>query len=436
MRHLHLRAVILLLVSLALIGWGVPTAANFLVEYNWWKELGQVSTWVSMMWYSVVPAAAGALVAFIALYLAHTRGLQFAGIRQRDFPVYSGFVPVGLALFAIMFASSAIDSWTVMRFVGSRGLRAPVNAWQDQVFSHKLPFYLFDLPFYSDLLGFLFALAILSAMLFWLTARGWQLVERVRYGRLLDGPAKPLGLGDYLRLPGAARAPFIRIIAVILLLGFAVWIYLGNYELLFNTHAFMTGADYVDEKITLPLRWLLIICALAALPLVWRSILSVPQCFVLSAFILQLALPAIIRSVYVRPNEISIERPYIERHIEATTAAFGLDRNALERPFTPSSAHSQSRSRCHSTGKHSPLGPSRLRRNYHADSGVAPLLHFPDTDVDRYFINGRIKQVLLSPREIDVSQLSAEAERELDQSALHLHPRLWRGGLRGQQDYA
>ena len=120
-------------------------------------------------------------------------------------------------------------------------------------------------------------------MLFWITARGWQLVERVRYGRLLDGPAKPLGLGDYLRLPGAARAPFIRILAVILLLGFAVWIYLGNYELLFNTHAFMTGADYVDEKITLPLRWLLIICALAALPLVWMSKFKRAAVLVLSA---------------------------------------------------------------------------------------------------------------------------------------------------------
>ena len=42
---------------------------------------------------------------------------------------------------------------------------------------------------------------------------------------------------------------------------------------------------------------------------------------------------------------------------------------------------------------------------------LRPYYTFPDTDVDRYFINGRIKQVLLSPREIDVSQLSAEASQ-------------------------
>ncbi len=410
MRPSHIRAVILLVVSLFLISWAVPAAANFLVEYSWWKELAQVNTWVSMMWYSVAPSAAGALIAFIALYLAHRYGLQFAGIRQRDFPLYSRIVPVGLALFAIMFASSSIDSWTIMRFVGSRGLSVPVGAWQDQVFSHKLPFYLFDLPFYSDLLGFLFALAILSAVLFWITARGWQLVERVRYGRLLDGPARPLGLGDYLRLPGAARAPFIRIIAVILLLGFAVWIYLGNYELLFNTHAFMTGADYVDEKVTLPLRWLLIICALAALPLVWMSKFKRAAVLVLSGFILQLALPAIVRSVYVRPNEISIERPYIERHIEATIAAFGLNRNAVQRPFTPSGQ-----------GTVDPVQDATLLANvrlwdlraYDATitqiQALRPYYTFPDTDVDRYFMDGHIQQVLLSPRELDVTQLSAEA---------------------------
>jgi uncharacterized protein len=42
---------------------------------------------------------------------------------------------------------------------------------------------------------------------------------------------------------------------------------------------------------------------------------------------------------------------------------------------------------------------------------LRPYYTFPDTDVDRYFIDGHIKQVLVSPREIDVSQLSAEASQ-------------------------
>ena len=410
MRRSNLRFFIVLLVALFFLLWAVPTAANFLIEYSWWKEVSQVSTWRSMLWYSIAPTAVGAVLAFIALFISHIRALHFAGIRQGDYPVYSRLAPVGLALTAIIFASASIDYWTVIQFAGSRGLPSPAEVWQDKVFSHSLPFYLFDLPFYSDLLGFLFGLAILSAVVFWVTARGWQLYERLRFGRLITGPGNTINLGEYLRLPGATRVPFVRVIAVILLLGFAAWVYLGNFELLFKTHAFMTGADFVDEKVTLPLRWLLILSALAALPLVWLSRFKQAVFVVGSCYFLQLLVPTLVDAVYVRPNEISIERPYIVRHIEATTAAFGLNRNATEEAFTPTGQ-----------GTVDPVQDATLLANvrlwdlraYNATitqiQALRPYYTFPDTDVDRYIVDGRIKQVLLSPREIDVSQLSAEA---------------------------
>jgi uncharacterized membrane protein (UPF0182 family) len=405
---------IVLMFLLGIVAWAATTAANFIIEYNWWKEVGQVDTWIGMLWYSIAPAAAGAAVAFIALWVAHASGLRFAGIRGKDFRWYSRLIPFGLAFVAIIFASNSIDYWTVMRFFGSRGLTVAPDAWKDQVFSRGLPFYLFDLPFYSQLLGFVFVLAILCALVFWATARGWQLAERFRFGRLRSGSSDPLILGpNTLLLPGATRAGFVRIIGVILLLGFAVWVFLGNYELLLNSHAFMTGADFVDEKITLPLRWLLIVATLAALPLVWTQKYKKAAILVMSFFVLQLALPGIVHAVYVRPNEISIERPYIERHIQATSIAFGLNRNATERPFAPPSGQPAI----------DPVQDATLLENvrlwdlraYNATIGqiqaLRPYYTFPATDVDRYFPNGRIKQVLLSPREIDVNQLSAEASQ-------------------------
>ncbi len=412
MRPSQVAKLIVIMFLFGIVAWAASTAANFIIEYNWWKEVGQVDTWVGMLWYSIAPAAAGAVVAFIALWVAHASGLRFAGIRGKDFRLYSRLIPFALAFVAIMFASNAIDYWTVMRFFGSRGLTVAADAWKDQVFSRGLPFYLFDLPFYSQVLGFVFVLAILCALIFWATARGWQLAERFRYGRLRIDSGNTLVLGpNTLLLPGATRAGFVRIISVILLLGFAVWVFLGNYELLLNSHAFMTGADYVDEKITLPLRWLLIIVTLGSLPLVWMRQYKKAAVAVISFFVLQLALPGIVHAVYVRPNEISIERPYIERHIEATSIAFGLNRKATERPFAPP------------IGKPAidPVQDATLLDNvrlwdlraYNATIGqiqaLRPYYTFPATDVDRYFPNGRIKQVLLSPREIDVTQLSAEA---------------------------
>jgi uncharacterized membrane protein (UPF0182 family) len=413
MRPSQIRNLIILAVSVIAVLWASSTAADYVIEYNWWKEIGQVNTWVGMLWYSIAPAAAGTVIAFIALWVAHARGLHFAGVLKRDHRIYSMLVPVGVAVVAILFASSSIDYWTVMRFFGSRGLTAPADAWKDQVFSRGLPFYLFDLPFYGQLLGFIFVLAILCALVFWATARGWQLAERFRYGRLDSGSHKVLTIEPgTLLLPGASRAGFVRVLTVIMLLGFAVWIYLGNYELLLNTHAFMTGADYVDEKVTLPLRWLLIVVSLGTIPLIWIRQYKKAVSIVAAFFVLQIALPLIVHAVYVRPNEISIERPYIERHIAATSSAFGLNHNAQELPFVPSA-----QANIDPVQDATLLDNVRLwdLRAYNSTitqiQALRPYYTFPDTDVDRYFPNGRIKQVLLSPREIDVTQLSEGASQ-------------------------
>ncbi len=401
-----IRNLLMLAVLLALSLWAITTAANFIIEYNWWKEVGQVRAWISMLWYSIAPFVAGALVAFIALWMTHARGLRFAGIRSRNFRLYSRLIAVGLAIVAMLFASASLDYWTVMRFFGSRGLTLPPDAWRDPVFSHPLSFYLFDLPFYSEVVWFVFALAILCALIFWATARGWQLWMTGKGLMPFDEGARALVL------PGASRTGFVRTIAAILLLGLAALFFLGNYDLLLNSHAFMTGADFVDAKITLPLRWLLIIAVLGALPLAWTSRYKKAAILVLTFFVLQLAVPAIVSAVYVRPNEISIERPYIERHIQATTAAFGLNRRATERPFTASRQQTVD-----AVQDATLLENIRLwdLRAYSATitqiQALRPYYIFPNTDVDRYFPNGHIEQVMLSPREIDVNQLSAEASQ-------------------------
>src|SRR5260370_7096274 len=195
-----------------------------------------------------------------------------------------------------------------------------------------------------------------------------------------------------------------------LLLGLASWVFLGNYELLFNSHAFMNGADYVDEKVTLRLRWLIIIAVLAALPLAWTSRYKKAIALLIVAFILKLVLPGIVRAVYVRPNEISIERRYIERHIQASTVAFGLNRSATERPFTASGQETVD-----------PLQDATLLDNvrlwdlraYNATitqiQALRPYYTFPVPAVARSFLTAPITQVLLPPPTIPVNPLSAPA---------------------------
>src|SRR5438132_3675140 len=105
MRSSQIRKLILLAVLVALIAIaGSVQIAGFIIEYNWWKEVEQVDAWLSLLWYQIAPAAAGTMIVFIVLWLAHARGLQFAGLRFRDLGLYSRLVPVALLVVAAVLA--------------------------------------------------------------------------------------------------------------------------------------------------------------------------------------------------------------------------------------------------------------------------------------------------------------------------------------------
>ena len=142
---------------------GSRTVADLIIEYQWWNEVEQIQTWYSMLLYQVLPATIASLVAWLALVWAHGRGVQMAGAREAAAPLYSRIVALALFIAAVVFIGLSVDSHTVMAYAGSRGVTMPADAWADSVFGHDLSFYLFDLPFYNQLLRFVFGTAIFSS---------------------------------------------------------------------------------------------------------------------------------------------------------------------------------------------------------------------------------------------------------------------------------
>src|ERR1700733_11057674 len=78
-------------VALFLVRWG----ASLLIDYSWWKEIGQVHTWIDYYSYQTVPVAIGILVAAFVLWLAHGRAVKFAGTSLRDHPLYAKLTLLG-----------------------------------------------------------------------------------------------------------------------------------------------------------------------------------------------------------------------------------------------------------------------------------------------------------------------------------------------------
>ena len=389
---------LILLVIVLLIS--ARSIASFVIEYHWWREMGQFSTWVSMLLYRVTPAVAASLLAFAVLLLTHARALRFAGVKRVSSKLYTRIAAAVLFLTGGFIGASTVDTWTVVRFFGGRNLPAEATSWQDAVFGQPLSFYLFDLPFFGVLRGYVLALTIAVAVVFWLTARGWQLRDKlpeIQQAQEIDP--------RIFRLEGGLESRFLRGAGVVFLIALAVRYFLGRYELLFSDHGFMVGVDYVNQNITLPLQWLVILSCLVSAVFVWlgRWLWAGSLIVVL---LLHAAAPRIVEIAYVRPNEMSIQRPYIGTHINATRAAYGLVEKAREIEFAAVPERRIDPSR------HAALFDNvRLWdwRAFHDTTTQIQALRtyyvFNDSDVDRYVIDGKLRQVMLSPRELDIRQL-------------------------------
>ncbi len=106
---------ITLLIILFLLLLGARSISSYVIEYEWWKELGQTPTWFSMLSYSLAPLAAATLVAFAALWVTHARALKFAHTGLGEHPLYARISALALLFVGWLVAAGSIDTWTVVR---------------------------------------------------------------------------------------------------------------------------------------------------------------------------------------------------------------------------------------------------------------------------------------------------------------------------------
>ena len=195
----------------------------------------------------------------------------------------------------------------------------------------------------------------------------------------------------------------------------------------------MTGADYVDAKITLPLRWLLIGSILVALPLAWTARYKKAIILVAVFFGLQLIVPVLVGAVYVRPNEISIERPYIEDHIAATTAAFGLNRNATERSYGAEGTQTVDPAREATVLDNVRLWDLRAYSSTITQiQALRPYYTFPAHRRRSLFLERADQASAAVAAGNRRRSIAGRGQPELDQSTVYLYAWLRRGGVRGQ----
>ncbi len=380
---------------------------GFYTEWLWFSSLGYDSVYATILKTKVLIFFSAAII-FCILFLgnlvlatrlapkteAHFWPWAIVGQSQQ---ISKLNVILGTALLSLIFGLIAQANWeVVLRFFNGQPFGIT-----DPVFHREIGFYVFSLPFFNFLRGWLLGALIITILG---TAGVYLLsymVQQLRFDLARTVLAHIGGL-------------------VIAILGLFAWSYwLGIWELVFSTRGVIFGASYADMHAQLPAQWILLTVVVifmgVILASVWRRNSRWPLYgiggWVIVAIIVGGIFPGLVQRLQVEPNELARERPYIEYNIQFTTEAFALDR-VEEQPFPAEEAPSQQDiAKNEVTINNIRLWDHRpLKDTYNQIQSIRLYYDFNDVDVDRYIIDGDYRQVMLSARELSAEKLAGEAQ--------------------------
>lgn len=290
----------------------------------------------------------------------------------------------------------------------------------DPQFHRDISYYVFTYPFERMVLGFGFA-AVLVALL--ATLGTYYLYGAVRLQARTD------------RVSAAARAHVSVLLGVFVLLK-AVAYYLDRFGLDFSPRGRVTGAGYADVHATLPAKTILLVVALICAALFFANVprrgFTLPGIalglLVLSAIVIGGIYPAAVEQFSVKPNEINLEAPYIQRNIDATQRAFQIGPTTAggrvrytnyAGTTTPSAAAASEAASSVPTARL--LDPLVMQPTFQQLQQNRAYYTFPNIAVDRYTVNGVRQPYLVAVRDVNLGGLRPDQQNWLNEHLIYTH---------------
>ena len=322
------------------------------------------------------------------------------------------FLLIGVSLFLGLLtgvsATAEWQSWLEFRNGTEFGITDPQ-------FGLDVSFYVFTLPFLRFVIGFLFAALVLSFIV--------SIVTHYVYGGIRLQPADD-------RFSRAAQAHLGVLVGLFVLLK-AISYWLDRYELSLSTDDFVPGITYKDENALLPgltiLVFVSLICAVLFFVSAFRQgfTLAITSLVLLvgSAILVGSIYPAFVQGVQVKPNEPVREAPYITRNINATRAAYGVDKVVVkDYPAQDSTTQAAVDASKGTIDNVRLLDPAIVSPTYRALQTNRNFYRFTDSlDIDRYSIDGQLRGAVVSVRELSLSGIPDSQRNWPNDHAVYTH---------------
>ena len=297
---------------------------------------------------------------------------------------------------------------------------------EDPVFLKDLGFYIFRLPFFSFIVDSLSDLFTFSLVL----VAGLYAVENALF-RVFPG----LAFDNFTRNPFTHR--LVTQISANFVFGTFVFIartLIARYELLYSHRGVVYGAGWTDLHAQLPAYNVALVALAGCLILFLYASFTSSTRRTIGIYLASAALlggiwivglqiiPDIIQHFRVAPNELPLESPYLERNIKFTKEAYGLTNVAeIEFPVNPSPNGILAQSDLTIINGIRLWAPDILKAVNDQTQFIRLYYNFPDVDVDRYMLNGKLTQLMLSLRELNIGRLAAQSRTFQNETMIYTH---------------
>ncbi len=407
------------------VGFIVATVflANIWTEVQWYRQLGYVEVWRTQWVTRIVLFAIFAAIAGLAVWaslrwaksvrpaLTATRSTPLDQYREQIRPIERVVIVVLPVVVGLIAGGAMSTRWEkVLAFLNRTSF-----GFEDPQFGLDASFYVFTLPILRTGVGFFLSITILCAIL----AAFVQLL----YGGISGG-------GRRFVASRGARVQ-LAVLGFLVMVGIAANYILDRFSLVLNDGDRFSGASYTDVNAILPARSILagiaIVVGLLFLLVIWRGDWRIPATGVglmaLSALVIGGVYPAIVQNFQVDPNAQEYEAPYIQRDIDATRYAYGIDDIDVRQYAAKTEADPDAlRADADTTAQIRLLDPNIVSPTFQQLQQNKQYYSFPSRlTVDRYRVGEEIRDTVIAVRQLNLAGLSQENRSWVNDHTVYTH---------------
>jgi uncharacterized membrane protein (UPF0182 family) len=420
------RAGIILLLAFLVVLYGGSSVLSYYVDALWFDSLGYASVFWTRLNLQAAIFGAFALITFLTIegvFLA-VKPARFADMiggrvlinRQWvQLPIESilKLLALGVAFaIALGVAGSMMGSWNTFALYW----HAPTDTGAlDPIFGKPPGFYLFALPVWQLITGWLLTLSVIACLI---------------TGVFLAAASAP---GAVARGFGATQTRLWRALSIsiaTLLMIMALREYLDRFERLFQEQAVFAGVTFTDSHIRLA--GMLVICGALLVGALIAIVCAVraerPRSLLLAAapavvcYVIVGLISWYVSNFIVKPNQLVRERPFIEHNIEMTRRAYALDRIEPHAFPADTSVEALDAANNQTTLENIRLWDSQaLQDTLRQIQEIRTYYDFPAIDIDRYVVGGSVHQMMLAARELNVDKLPESSRNWINEKLIYTH---------------